>query len=114
MFKNLIPKIFYDHLQDELDFFVGGLRFEVRYQDAGMAVIEHDAAKAYLVQSCGVRRPRSAGVWHRHRRHRRDPCGNVQARTAPAAPELQHDLVEAMRRQGVRHAGQEHGLRYLP
>jgi hypothetical protein len=51
MFKNLIPKVFYDHLQDGLDFFVDGLGFEVRYQDARMAVIERDGAKAYLVQS---------------------------------------------------------------
>ena len=51
MFNNLIPKIFYDKLQDGLDFFVEGLGFEVRYQDAGMAVIERDGAKAYLVQN---------------------------------------------------------------
>ncbi|MFA6232158.1 MAG: hypothetical protein WC617_18615 [Rhodanobacter sp.] len=51
MFKNLIPKIFYDQLQDGLDFFVGGLGFEVRYQDAGMAVVERDGAKAYLMQN---------------------------------------------------------------
>ncbi|WP_272932557.1 hypothetical protein [Xanthomonas translucens] len=29
MFKNLIPKIFYDRLQDGLDFFVDGLGFAV-------------------------------------------------------------------------------------
>lgn len=51
MFKNIIPKIFYDHLQDGLEFFVDGLGFEVLYQDAGMAVIERDGAKAYIVQS---------------------------------------------------------------
>jgi hypothetical protein len=51
MFKNLIPKIFYDRLQDGLDFFVDGLGFEVRYQDATMAVIARDGAKAYIVQS---------------------------------------------------------------
>ncbi len=51
MFKNLIPKIFYDHLQDGLEFFVDGLGFEVLYQDKDMAVIARDGAKAYLVQS---------------------------------------------------------------
>ncbi len=51
MFNNIIPKIFYDQLQDGLEFFVAGLGFEVLYQDATMAVIARDGAKAYLVQS---------------------------------------------------------------
>lgn len=51
MFKNLIPKIFYDHLQDGIDFFVGGLGFEVLYQDAELAVVARDGAKAYIVES---------------------------------------------------------------
>ncbi len=49
MFKNLIPKIFYNTLQDGLTFFVDGLGFEVLYQDAKMAVIARDGAKAYIV-----------------------------------------------------------------
>lgn len=51
MFQNLIPKIFYAKLQDGLDFFVDGLGFEIRYQDAGMVVIARDGAKAYLVEN---------------------------------------------------------------
>ncbi|MBL0163687.1 MAG: hypothetical protein IPP82_08650 [Xanthomonadales bacterium] len=51
MFKNLIPKIFYANLQDGLDFFVGGLGFEIRHQDASLAVIEREGAKAYLVEN---------------------------------------------------------------
>ena len=51
MFNNIIPKIFYDQLSDGLEFFVEGLGFEVLYQDATMAVIERDGAKAYIVQS---------------------------------------------------------------
>jgi len=51
MFNNIIPKIFYDQLQDGLEFFVDGLGFEVLYQDTTMAVIARDSAKAYLVQS---------------------------------------------------------------
>lgn len=51
MFKNLIPKIFYDRLQDGLDFFVGALGFEVLYRDAALAVVARDGAKAYLVES---------------------------------------------------------------
>jgi hypothetical protein len=49
MFKNLIPKIFYNTLQEGLEFFVDGLGFEVLYQDAKMAVIARDGAKAYIV-----------------------------------------------------------------
>jgi hypothetical protein len=51
MFKNLIPKIFYDHLQDGLDFFVEGLGFEIVHQDNDLAVIVRDGAKAYIVES---------------------------------------------------------------
>ena len=49
MFNNLIPKIFYDSLEDRLEFFVEGLGFEVGYRDATLAVIARDGAKAYLV-----------------------------------------------------------------
>ena len=51
MFKNLIPKIFYDHLQDGLAFFVDGLGFELLHQDPELAVVARDGAKAYIVQS---------------------------------------------------------------
>ena len=51
MFKNLIPKIFYNRLQDGLDFFVDGLGFKILYQDAAMAVIARDGAKAYIVEN---------------------------------------------------------------
>lgn len=51
MFKNLIPKIFYDRLQDGLDFFVDGLGFKILHQDATLAVIARDGAKAYIMQS---------------------------------------------------------------
>ena len=51
MFKNLIPKVFYDRLRDGIEFFVDGLGFEALYQDAVMAFIARDSAKAYLVQS---------------------------------------------------------------
>ena len=51
MFRNLIPKVFYDRLEDGLEFFVDGLGFSILYRDAGMAVVARDGAKAYLVQS---------------------------------------------------------------
>ena len=64
MFKNLIPKIFYEGLQDGLEFFVDGLGFEVLYQDANMAVIARDGAKAYIVQNpeCAARDRPELGV----------------------------------------------------
>ncbi|MCW1776826.1 hypothetical protein NB693_20735 [Pantoea ananatis] len=64
MFKNLIPKIFYARMQDGLDFFVGGLGFQVLYQDATMAVIARDGAKAYLVENAEWA---AAGTGHRNR-----------------------------------------------
>lgn len=50
-FHNLIPKIFYDRLEDGLAFFVDALGFAVLYQDADMAVVARDGAKAYLVEN---------------------------------------------------------------
>jgi hypothetical protein len=50
-FKNLIPKIFYDRMDDGLSLFVDGLGFEILYRDEALAVVARDGAKAYLVQS---------------------------------------------------------------
>lgn len=51
MMTRLIPKIFYNHMSEGLDLFVNGLGFKVLYQDADLAVVERDVAKAYIVQS---------------------------------------------------------------
>lgn len=51
MLLRLIPKIFYDDLEQGLDLFVACLGFEVRYRDADLAVVERDGAKAYIVAS---------------------------------------------------------------
>jgi hypothetical protein len=51
MFNRLIPKIFFDRLDQGLALFVDGLQFRILYQDEDMAVVERDGAKAYLVQS---------------------------------------------------------------
>ena len=85
MLKNLIPKIFYDQLQDGLDFFVEGLGFEVRYQDAGMAVIERDGAKAYLVQNaeCAARDRPELGI-------DTDDIEAIHAEMCRRAPQLLH------------------------
>lgn len=47
----LIPKIFFNHMAEGLDLFVDCLGFKVLYQDESLAVVERDAAKAYVVQS---------------------------------------------------------------
>jgi hypothetical protein len=49
MMLRLIPKVFYDTLEEGLDLFVNCLGFEVRYRDEDLAVVERDGAKAYVV-----------------------------------------------------------------
>ena len=51
MLTRLIPKVFFDTLDEGLDLFVNCLAFKVLYQDADLAVVERDTAKAYLVAS---------------------------------------------------------------
>lgn len=51
MIQRLIPKIFYDHLNEGLDLFVDCLSFEVKYRDETLAVVERGGAKAYVVES---------------------------------------------------------------
>jgi hypothetical protein len=46
----LIPKIFYADKKVGLDLFVDGLGFQVLHQDGGLAVIEREGAKAYIVE----------------------------------------------------------------
>ena len=51
MFLRLIPKIFFDRMEDGLDLFVDGLGFRVVHHDGDLAVVERDGAKAYVVES---------------------------------------------------------------
>lgn len=51
MMKCLIPKVFYDRLEEGLDLFVNCLGFQVKYQDDVLAVVEREGAKAYIVAS---------------------------------------------------------------
>ena len=50
MLTRLIPKIFFDHVDDGLDLFVDCLGFKVLHQDEDLAIVERDEAKAYLVE----------------------------------------------------------------
>ena len=51
MMLRLIPKIFYDTLEEGLDLFVNCLGFEIRYRDEDLAVVDREGAKAYIVAS---------------------------------------------------------------
>ncbi|MDQ1120859.1 catechol 2,3-dioxygenase-like lactoylglutathione lyase family enzyme [Pseudoxanthomonas winnipegensis] len=113
-FHNLIPKIFYDRLEDGLAFFVDALGFAVLYQDADMAVVARDGAKAYLVENAewaAKDRPElgievddiEAGARRAGR-----------ARAAAATPQPAHGATAAVGRAGIRDARPEHGVRGLP
>lgn len=51
MMLRLVPKIFYDTLDEGLDLFEKCLGFQITYRDASLAVVERDGAKAYVVAS---------------------------------------------------------------
>jgi hypothetical protein len=51
MIQRLIPKIFYNQLNEGLDLFVGCLGFQVVYRHQDLAVVSRDGAKAYLVEN---------------------------------------------------------------
>jgi hypothetical protein len=51
MITRLIPKVFFNHMSEGLDLFVGCLGFKVLHQDESLAVVARDGAKAYVVES---------------------------------------------------------------
>ena len=51
MMTRLVPKVFFNHMSEGLDLFVSGLGFTVLHQDATLAVVARDEAKAYVVES---------------------------------------------------------------
>jgi hypothetical protein len=51
MMTRLIPKIFFNRMSEGLDLFVDCLGFKILHQDASLAVVERDSAKAYVVAS---------------------------------------------------------------
>src|SRR3954467_1923438 len=51
MMIRLIPKIFFNRMDEGLDLFVNGLGFKVLHQDSSLAVVGRDGAKAYVVES---------------------------------------------------------------
>jgi len=51
MMIRLVPKVFFNHMSEGLDLFVGCLGFNVLHQDESLAVVARDEAKAYIVES---------------------------------------------------------------
>jgi hypothetical protein len=51
MMIRLIPKIFFNRMDEGLDLFVNCLGFKVLHQDSSLAVVGKDGAKAYVVES---------------------------------------------------------------
>jgi len=51
MMIRLIPKIFFNRMDEGLDLFVACLGFKVLHQDSSLAVVGKDGAKAYVVES---------------------------------------------------------------
>jgi hypothetical protein len=51
MMIRLVPKVFFNHMAEGLDLFVGCLGFKVLHQDESLAVVARDDAKAYVVES---------------------------------------------------------------
>ena len=51
MMTQLVPKIFFDHMDEGLDLFVNCMGFKVLYRDSSLAVVARDGAKAYVVES---------------------------------------------------------------
>ena len=51
MIIRLVPKIFFDRMEDGLDLFVNCLGFTVHHQDDSLAVVGRDGGRAYVVAS---------------------------------------------------------------
>jgi hypothetical protein len=51
MMIRLVPKIFFNRMDEGLDLFVNALGFKVLHQDSSLAVVGKDGAKAYIVES---------------------------------------------------------------
>lgn len=50
MMKRLIPKVFYDSMDDRLELFVNGLGFKLMHRDDKLAVVQRDGVKACVVE----------------------------------------------------------------
>ncbi|MGC3989887.1 MAG: hypothetical protein QM796_09465 [Chthoniobacteraceae bacterium] len=87
----MIPKIFFNHLAEGLDLFVGGLGFTVLYQDEDLAVVERDTAKAYVVES-----PEWAAKDRQEIAIETDTINDLFAEISSKRPELLHPNSKAV------------------
>ena len=69
MMNRLVPKVFYDNMEDAIDLFVDCMGFRVLHRDATLAAVERDSAKAAgqsatrgSVLASHVSSPRSSGA----------------------------------------------------
>src|SRR5260370_7257681 len=51
MMIRVVPKIFFNRMDEGLDLFVNCLGFKILHQDNSLAVVGKDGAKAYIVES---------------------------------------------------------------
>lgn len=94
MILRLIPKIFYDTLEEGLDLFVNCLAFRVAYRDEELAVVERDGAKAYIVAS-----PEYAAKDRPEVALETDSIHDLYAEIKARRPEMLHPNLNAIQRQ---------------
>ena len=85
MMIRLVPKVFFNHMEEGLDLFVNGLGFTVLYQDSGLAVVGRDGAKAYIVvypEGAALERPEIA--------IETDTIEEIHAEISAKRPEMLH------------------------
>lgn len=81
----VVPKVFFNHMSEGLDLFVGCLGFKVLHQDGSLAVVGRDAAKAYVVES-----PEYAAKDRPEIAIETDSIGDVYAEIAGKRPDVLH------------------------
>jgi len=85
MMIRLVPKVFFNRMDEGLDLFVGCLGFEVLHQDGSLAVVGRVGAKAYVVES-----PESAAVDRPEIAIETDSIGDLYAEISSKRPDVLH------------------------
>ena len=85
MMIRLVPKVFFNRMDEGLDLFVGCLGFEVLHQDGSLAVVGRDGAKAYVVES-----PESAAVDRPEIAIETDSIVDLYAESSSKRPDVLH------------------------
>src|ERR1700733_12498360 len=94
MLQRLIPKIFYDTLDEGLALFVDCLGFSVKHRDDDLAVVERDGAKAYVVHS-----PEFAAKDRPEIAIETDSIEEIYAEIRARCPSMLHPNLDTVRRQ---------------